>query len=59
MSFFRTFFVFMLIFSLASCAEIASLTNPGNSTSVSEVSDLNEPTQEDVLNQFSDVAFPP
>ena len=59
MSFFRTFFVFMLVFSLASCAEISSLTNPGSSTSVSEVSESNEPSQEDVLNQFSDVAFPP
>ena len=59
MSFLRTFFVFMLVFLLSSCAEIASLTNPGSSTSVSEVSESNEPTQEDVLNQFSDVAFPP
>ena len=59
MSFFRTFFVFIFIFSLVSCAEISSLTNPGSSTSASDVSNLNEPTQEDVLNQFSDVAFPP
>ena len=59
MSFFRTFFIFIIVFTLASCAEISSLTNPGSSTSVSEVSEANEPTQEDVLNQFSDVAFPP
>ena len=58
MSFFRTFFIFIIVFTLASCAEISSLTNPGSSTSVSEVSEANEPTQEDVLNQFSDVAFP-
>ena len=59
MSFFRTFFIFVIVFTLASCAEISSLTNPGSSTSVSEVSETNEPTQEDVLNQFSDVAFSP
>ena len=53
------FFIFVIVFTLASCAEISSLTNPGSSTSVSEVSEANEPTQEDVLNQFSDVAFPP
>jgi hypothetical protein len=50
---------FVLVF-LASCAQLESITNPGGSTvNNSDISDDMAPTQEDVLNQFSDVAFPP
>jgi hypothetical protein len=45
---------------LVSCAQLESITNPGGSTvSNDDISIDAEPTQEDVLNQFSDVAFPP
>ena len=59
MSFFRNFFICIAILTIAYFAQIYTLNNPGRSKCVSEVSDANEPTQEDVLNQFSDVAFPP
>ena len=59
MSFFRTFFVLMLIFSIASCAQIESITNPGGLSSGSETIIGEEtPSQEDLLNQFQDIIFP-
>ena len=60
MSLFRNLLAsFMLVF-LVSCAQLESITNPGGSTvSNDDISIDAEPTQEDVLNQFSDVAFPP
>ena len=50
----------LMIVFLVSCAQLESITNPGGSTvSNDDISIDAEPTQEDVLNQFSDVAFPP
>ena len=50
---------FSLIF-LSSCAQLESITGSGGSSVTSaDVSADQAPTQEDVLNQFSDVAFPP
>ena len=52
-------FCFSVIF-LASCAQLESITGSGGSSVTSaDVSADQAPTQEDVLNQFSDVAFPP
>ena len=60
MSLFRSFLVTLTFVFLASCAQLESITNPGGSTvSNSDFSEDQVPTQEDVLNQFSDVAFPP
>ena len=45
---------------MVSYAQLESITNSGGSTvSNDDISIDAEPTQEDVLNQFSDVAFPP
>ena len=52
-------FCFSVIF-LASCAQLESITGSGGSSVTNaDVSADQAPTQEDVLNQFSDVAFPP
>ena len=60
MSLFRSCLVTLIFVFLASCAQLESITNPGGSTvSNSDFSEDQAPTQEDVLNQFSDVAFPP
>ena len=60
MSLFRNLLASLLFVFLASCAQLESITNPGGSTvSNDDISIDAEPTQEDVLNQFSDVAFPP
>ena len=60
MSLFRSCLVTLIFVFLASCAQLESITNPGGSTvSNSDFSEDQVPTQEDVLNQFSDVAFPP
>ena len=60
MSLFRSFLVTLIFVFLASCTQLESITNPGGSTvSNSDFSEDQAPTQEDVLNQFSDVAFPP
>ena len=50
-------FCFSVIF-LASCAQLESITGSGGSSVTSaDVSVDQAPTQEDVLNQFSDVAY--
>ena len=60
MSLFRNLLVSLMFVFLVSCAQLESITNPGGSTvSNDDISIDAEPTQEDVLNQFSDVAFPP
>lgn len=60
MSLFRNLLVSLMLVFLVSCAQLESITNPGGSTvSNDDISIDSEPTQEDVLNQFSDVAFPP
>mgnify|MGYP001499375672 FL=1 len=60
MSLFRNLLVSLMLVFLVSCAQLESITNPGGSTvSNDDISIDLEPTQEDVLNQFSDVAFPP
>tara|TARA_B100000768_G_scaffold11590_1_gene11439 strand:- start:27 stop:479 length:453 start_codon:yes stop_codon:yes gene_type:complete len=60
MSLFRNLLVSLMLVFLVSCAQLESITNPGGSTvSNDDISIDAEPTQEDVLNQFSDVAFPP
>lgn len=60
MSLFRNLLASLMIVFLVSCAQLESITNPGGSTvSNDDISIDAEPTQEDVLNQFSDVAFPP
>lgn len=60
MSLFRNLLVSLILVFLVSCAQLESITNPGGSTvSNDDISIDAEPTQEDVLNQFSDVAFPP
>ena len=52
-------FCFSVIF-IASCAQLESITGSrGSSVTSADVSADQAPTQEDVLNQFSDVAFPP
>ena len=60
MSLFRNILASLMLVFLVSCAQLESITNPGGSTvSNDDISIDAEPTQEDVLNQFSDVAFPP
>ena len=60
MSLFRNLLASLMLVFLVSCAQLESITNPGGSTvSNDDISIDAEPTQEDVLNQFSDVAFPP
>ena len=60
MSLFRNLLASLMLVFLVSCAQLESITNPGGSTvSNDDISIDSEPTQEDVLNQFSDVAFPP
>ena len=60
MSLFRNLLVSLMLVFLVSCAQLESITNPGGSTvSNDDISIDAGPTQEDVLNQFSDVAFPP
>ena len=60
MSLFRNLLVSLMLVFLVSCAQLESITNPGGSTvSNDDISIDIQPTQEDVLNQFSDVAFPP
>ena len=60
MSLFRNLLASLILVFLVSCAQLESITNPGGSTvSNDDISIDAEPTQEDVLNQFSDVAFPP
>jgi len=60
MSLFRNLLASLMLVFLVSCAQLESITNPGGSTVRNvDISIDAEPTQEDVLNQFSDVAFPP
>lgn len=60
MSLFRNLLASLMLVFLVSCAQLESITNPGGSTVSNDDISINaEPTQEDVLNQFSDVAFPP
>ena len=60
MSLFRNLLASLMLVFLVSCAQLESITNSGGSTvSNDDISIDAEPTQEDVLNQFSDVAFPP
>ena len=60
MSLFRNLLASLMLVFLVSCAQLESITNPGGSTvGNDDISIDAEPTQEDVLNQFSDVAFPP
>ena len=60
MSLFRNLLASLMLVFLVSCAQLESITNPGGSTVRNDDISIDaEPTQEDVLNQFSDVAFPP
>ena len=59
MSLSRNILLCFLVIFIASCA-LESITGSGGSSVTSaDVSMDQAPTQEDVLNQFSDVAFPP
>jgi len=60
MSLFRNLLVSISLIFLASCAQLQSITSPGGATvNNNDIMIDEEPTQQDVLNQFSDVAFPP
>ena len=60
MSLSRNILLSFLVIFIASCAQLESITGSGGSSVTSaDVSMDQAPTQEDVLNQFSDVAFPP
>ena len=60
MSLFRNFLLSISLIFLASCSQLQSITSPGGATvNNNDIMIDEEPTQQDVLNQFSDVAFPP
>ena len=60
MSLSRNILLCFLVIFIASCAQLESITGSwGSSVTSADVSMDQAPTQEDVLNQFSDVAFPP
>jgi hypothetical protein len=59
MSLSRNILVSFLVIFLASCAQLESITNSGRSTmSSDDMFAQEEPTQEDLRNQFQDIPFP-
>ena len=60
MSLFRNLLVSLMLVFLVSCAQLESITNPGGSTVSNDdiYAQEEEPTQEDLQNQFQDIPFP-